>query len=66
MFVLVYQVRTQKEHFMENNINGANTPGLAAQILARYRQTAQKFGPFFGQQIFTIVAQTLTLSGKKM
>ena len=33
---------------MENNINGANTPGLAAQILARYRQTAQKFGPFFG------------------
>ena len=37
---------------MENNINGANTPGLAAQILARYRQTAQKFGPFFGQQIF--------------
>ena len=50
---------------MENNINGANTPGLAAQILARYRQTAQKFGPFFGQQIFTIVAQTPDLKWKE-
>lgn len=50
---------------MENNINGANTPGLAAQILARYRRTAQKFGPFFGQQIFTIVAQTPDLKWKE-
>ena len=50
---------------MENNINGANTPGLEAQILARYRQTDQKFGPFFGQQIFTIVAQTPDLKWKE-
>lgn len=50
---------------MENNINRANTPGLAAQVLARYRQTAQKFGPFFGQQIFTIVAQTPDLKWKE-
>ena len=50
---------------MENNINGANTPGLAAQVLAHYRQTAQKFGPFFGQQIFTIVAQTPDLKWKE-
>lgn len=50
---------------MENNINGVNTPSLAAQVLARYRQTAQKFGPFFGQQIFTIIAQTPDLKWKE-
>lgn len=50
---------------METNLNGVKAPNLAAQILARYRQTAQKFGPFFGQQIFTIVAQTPDLKWKE-
>lgn len=50
---------------MEKNLNGVNTPSLSSQILARYRQTAQKFGPFFGQQIFTIVAQTPDLKYKE-
>lgn len=50
---------------MENNVNGVTTPSLAAQVLSRYRQTAQKFGPFFGQQIFTIVATTPDLKWKE-
>lgn len=50
---------------MEVKINSVAAPSLAAQIMARYRQTAQKYGPFFGQQIFTIVAQTPDLKYKE-
>lgn len=46
---------------METN----NKSVLAAQIMARYRQTAQKFGPFFGQQLFTVVAQNPDLKFKE-
>lgn len=43
---------------MENiNTNGMpQIPNAAAQILARNRQVAQKYGPYFGKQLFTIVA----------
>lgn len=51
---------------MENINNGAPVvPSLAAQVMARYRQTAQKFGPFFGQQLFTIIAQTPDLKWRE-
>lgn len=49
---------------MEKN-NGVNSPSLATQLLARYRQTAQKFGPYFGQQIFTVISTNPDLRWKE-
>ena len=39
-----------------NNNSAPQIPNAAAQILARNRQVAQKYGPYFGKQLFTIVA----------
>lgn len=49
---------------MDNNISGQK-PNLAVSVMAKYRQTAQKYGPFFGQQLFTIVAQSPDLKWKE-
>lgn len=39
-----------------NNNSAPQIPNAAAQILARNRQVAQKYGPYFGKQLFTIIA----------